>query len=447
MSSVAPSFGAAESSPERAPAASARRTPRWSDGAEREFAAEVTVLNLRRCRIAAIAGMMIIVWSTLLSLMLPELQFADLQAWFGACFALYALLLAVRTWVIRPTVPPWWREAYVLVFVVALIGICDGFFYVLSQQLTAVSAFSRGMLVTAVIFVLPPRRYLPFVAANELLLCAWVAWRGVRVDTLTAFLDGTAGAVVGAVISWVLYSAKRADFVHQQQIRRQHTEMNELMAITAHDLRSPLFSLNNLLALALSRAGLDRSRLLEVIADAARACDRMLELVSGLIAAHAVEGKPNAPVAVGDLRGPIGAAVVRLQPLAAARGLDLRLELPATAADARFHEAAVIQIIDNLVGNALKFTPAGGTVAVNLRPGARAWTLEVSDEGPGVPLDEQPRLFQKYARGSVPATQGEPSTGLGLFIVRTLAERMGATVSYTPRVPHGAVFTVVWPQA
>ncbi len=328
-----------------------------------------------------------------------------------------------------------------MAFVIVLIAICDGFFYVLSQQLTAVSSFSRGMLVTGVLFVLPPRRFVPIVAVNELLLCAWLAWRGLNAGTLTAFLDGTAGAVVAIVGSCVLYAAKEREFRHQRLIRRQNAEMSELMAITAHDLRSPLLGIKNLLTLAAQRAELDRARLVAVIGDAARGCERLLDLVGELLHAHAAE-QPAVRVERCDLRQALIAAVERARPAAEAKELRFETRLPNRDAMARFDEGALQQVLDNLLGNALKFSPPGTRIEVALAWKKGGWSASIADEGPGIPEADRARLFQKYARGTARPTGGEASTGLGLYIVKTLAAQMSARVSYAPRIPSGSIFRV-----
>jgi signal transduction histidine kinase len=416
--------------------------PAWRAADEREFLDEITALNLRHCKVAGIAGVMIALWSSLLSLMMPELRFADLQQWLATCIGIYGVLFVMRFGVVRVATSEAVRRAYVLAFVVALIGICDGFFFVLSHQLTAVSAFSRGMLVTAVLFVLPPRRFIPLVVANELLLCAWLIWRGPSAGTLTAFLDGTAGAVVGAVASWFLYAAKRADFQQQRLIRRQHAEMNELMAITAHDLRSPLLGVKNLLGLAVARTGLERERLLAVMTDAARACDRMLELVTRLVDAHAAEQRPMHANRRVDVRAALVAAAERAQTVADSKQVRVMASVPEHSAEAECDPEALAQMMDNLLGNAVKFSPAGAPVRVALAARDGVWRIEVADEGPGVPEPERLRLFQKYARGTARPTGGEGGNGLGLFIVKTLADRAGARVSHAPRDGGGSVFAL-----
>jgi signal transduction histidine kinase len=99
-------------------------------------------------------------------------------------------------------------------------------------------------------------------------------------------------------------------------------------------------------------------------------------------------------------------------------------------------------VLDNLLGNAVKFSPQKTTVELALVARGAAWRLEVRDEGPGVPEAERPGLFKKFHRGSAHPTGGESSTGLGLHIVKTLTEAMGGRVQFAPREPHGSVFSV-----
>jgi signal transduction histidine kinase len=94
------------------------------------------------------------------------------------------------------------------------------------------------------------------------------------------------------------------------------------------------------------------------------------------------------------------------------------------------------------VGNALKYTPPGGSVTVSTRPAEGGSVLEVSDTGPGVPEGERAELFQRFSVGSARATGGEPSTGLGLYICREIVESHGGRIWYEPRAGGGSTFLV-----
>jgi len=114
----------------------------------------------------------------------------------------------------------------------------------------------------------------------------------------------------------------------------------------------------------------------------------------------------------------------------------------------RADETALAQVLENLLGNAVKFSPAGATVECAVGAAGDAWGVEVRDEGPGVPEAERATLYQKFHRGSARPTAGESSSGLGLFIVKTAAEAMGGRVSCAARADGraGAVFRVELPR-
>ena len=108
---------------------------------------------------------------------------------------------------------------------------------------------------------------------------------------------------------------------------------------------------------------------------------------------------------------------------------------------------AVAQVIDNLVSNAVKFTPVGGSVDVRVAAGEKTARLTVEDSGPGIPLADQPRLFGRFCRLSTQPTGGESSHGLGLLIVQRFAEAMKGTVRYEDGARGGSRFVVELPLA
>jgi len=110
-------------------------------------------------------------------------------------------------------------------------------------------------------------------------------------------------------------------------------------------------------------------------------------------------------------------------------------------------EKSVGQVVANLVGNALKYTPPGGTVAVCTRRDEGGALMEVADTGPGIGPEDAARLFQRFARGNARATAGEPSTGLGLYICREIVESLGGRIWVESTPPDGSRFFVHWPAA
>jgi signal transduction histidine kinase len=112
---------------------------------------------------------------------------------------------------------------------------------------------------------------------------------------------------------------------------------------------------------------------------------------------------------------------------------------------ARADKGATMQILDNLLSNAIKYSPPGSVVNVRLGADAtRAW-VSVKDSGPGISEADQRKLFQKFTRLSAKPTAGESSNGLGLSIVKRLAEAMSGSVRCESVLGAGATFSLLLP--
>jgi signal transduction histidine kinase len=173
----------------------------------------------------------------------------------------------------------------------------------------------------------------------------------------------------------------------------------------------------------------------------------MLGIVSDLLVLEEVDpdGIPFrcAPV---DLAALVQDAIEALLPSARAGGLVLQAECNGPAAvDGDEHRLR--QVLDNLVGNAIKYTPPGGRVAVAVTGDERdGTTLTVTDTGIGIPDEERVRLFERFYRTTTARAAGIPGTGLGLALVRRIVERHGGRVTADPGPGgSGTVFTVRLP--
>jgi signal transduction histidine kinase len=163
-------------------------------------------------------------------------------------------------------------------------------------------------------------------------------------------------------------------------------------------------------------------------------------LITDLLDANAIEqGRYASQVEPHDLRALV---TTGLQHHATASErkqmvLDLR-DGPACWVQA--DRKAVLQIIDNLVSNAVKYSPLGSVVTLSLEVDGDFANLAVCDQGPGISEEDQSKLFQKHTRLSARPTGGESSVGLGLSIVKKLAEAMGGSVSCQSTLGAGATF-------
>jgi len=208
---------------------------------------------------------------------------------------------------------------------------------------------------------------------------------------------------------------------------------HQFVATVAHELRGPLSSVvsfGHLLGDA-EAGGLseEQHEYLDVIDRNANRLLRMIEdlLLLSRLDSGTLQLRP-APVHLADLLATVAA---HRGPAAAEAGVSLVVEVadgPPLVCD----ETRVHQLISNLLGNAVRFTAPGGSVAVRARPEADGWRIEVSDTGIGIPAAELSRVFSAFFRGSnagaAPGQPGTPGSGLGLVLTRAIAELHGGTI-------------------
>ena len=136
------------------------------------------------------------------------------------------------------------------------------------------------------------------------------------------------------------------------------------------------------------------------------------------------------------------AAVQAAQPEAARRGVQLT-SLPAEAS-AYFDPKWTQEALGNLIDNAIKYTPAGGSVTVSVTPYELFCRIDVADTGPGIPEDEQARIFERFYRS--PTVRDEQGVGLGLYLAREIAAANGGYIKVTSRLGKGSTFSLFLPR-
>lgn len=238
----------------------------------------------------------------------------------------------------------------------------------------------------------------------------------------------------------------------RDNLRKVVAEKSELMEAVAHDLKNPIsavrFAALTLLGEAASRSTETGRELLDTIVDASGDMLGMIErrLEKNARAAQ-LERLELAPV---DLAEILGTVVQQNRATAHAKGISLTFEPgPGSRTFVLGDYYALCEVFDNLVSNAIKFSPAGRPVTVALMPGSTAGALrgEVRDRGPGITAEDRQNLFQAYRRLSAKPTAGETSTGLGLSIARALVEKMNGFVDCESVPGKGTTFWVELPQA
>jgi signal transduction histidine kinase len=244
-----------------------------------------------------------------------------------------------------------------------------------------------------------------------------------------------------------LTAAQRELAKKNAELERLNQQKTQWLGITSHDLRNPLEVVMLYSQFLLEDLGdrLDAEHV-EFISKIVRSSRFMLELVNDLLDVAKIEaGRLELDLADVDLVELVGHSIQLNQVLAERKEIRILYEPPAAPVPARLDATKIEQVLNNLVGNAVKFSPGGGTIAVRLNVEDEHAVIRVEDEGAGVPVDELDKLFKPFGRTRVRSTGGEKNTGLGLAIVKRIVEGHGGRIGVENGEQHGAVFSVWLP--
>ena len=220
---------------------------------------------------------------------------------------------------------------------------------------------------------------------------------------------------------------------------------DEFVASVSHELRTPLTSIRGYVDLLRERDDLpdDASHFLGVVA---RNAERLGRLVADLLHSAQVDVGPMHVVRTrGDLAHIVREAVSAAGPAAAVGGVTLESEVPEELV-LTMDRDRMRQVVDNLVSNALKYTPYGGRVMVRLRPDGERVELAVRDTGIGIAAPDRDRLFTRFFRARGAAERNIQGVGLGLSIARSIVESHGGRIEVDSQPGEGSVFRVRIPR-
>ena len=216
------------------------------------------------------------------------------------------------------------------------------------------------------------------------------------------------------------------------------------MHFLSHDLRAPLASILTLIDGYRDDPALQAEQIPRI----GRYARSALDLADGLFRLVRAEGSDPKDFVELDLAGLVDSAADEVWPQANARGIRIEVD----TRDAEQEEAIVRgdfsllrRAVINLLTNAIKYGNAGSRVAVSLKAQGTDWIIRVSDQGAGIPAEALPRLFRRFSR-IVEEGRDKPSgVGLGLVIVKTVAERHGGSVSVESQAGEGSTFELRLP--
>lgn len=233
-----------------------------------------------------------------------------------------------------------------------------------------------------------------------------------------------------------------------QEISALSAQKDQLLGMVAHDLRTPLSGLVGFAEIALVdlEAGAT-AQLADDLGVIRQTALEMNDLLSDLLDVSKIEaGKIDMTPVETDLARLLRDAARRYEKWAGAKGIAFRLRLADDLPIARLDPRRILQVLNNLVSNAVKFSHAGGAVTLAARADERRVELSVIDTGQGIDAADLERIFARYEQGSAQPTGGERSTGLGLAIAKKLIELHGGRIAVESERGVGSKFTVTLPR-
>jgi len=231
-----------------------------------------------------------------------------------------------------------------------------------------------------------------------------------------------------------------------RMLEADRDRLREFVADVSHELRTPIAALKMYTELQRDGAIDDPTRR-EFLERSTDQIARLEWLSTNLLDLSRIDaGIFPLDMREGDLRDPVQAVVQALSEVAVERGVSLDSIVPAEPVDMRFDRERIVQLMTNLIGNALKFTPRGGSASVELTDAEDAVVIEVRDSGPGIPADELPHIFDRFYRGTNTGDARASGSGLGLAIVRSIVEMHDGEVEVASVVDEGTIFRIRLPR-
>ncbi len=231
-----------------------------------------------------------------------------------------------------------------------------------------------------------------------------------------------------------------------RMLEADRDRLREFVADVSHELRTPIAALKMYTELQREGAVDDTTRR-EFLERSTDQIARLEWLSTNLLDLSRIDaGIFPLDMREGDLRDPVQAVVQALSEVAVERGVSLDSIVPGEPVELRFDRERIVQLMTNLIGNALKFTPRGGAASVELTDSGDAVVVEVRDTGPGIPAAELPHIFERFYRGTNTGDARASGSGLGLAIVRSIVEMHDGEIEVASVEEEGTVFRIRLPR-
>ena len=231
------------------------------------------------------------------------------------------------------------------------------------------------------------------------------------------------------------------------RLDRLHEEKNRFFRMAAHDLKNPLHNILGFAsALSDDPVGFDDEEIAEIGGRIVCSGQKMLHSISEYLDVSKIEaGALDVSCTPLSLSETVATVIDDCRFAAESKGIKLLFRKPRFRYTVQADENYLPRIVENMVSNAIKFSPRGKQVVIDIVECAAGTSLIVADEGPGILPDDESRLFSKFTTLSAKPTGAEMSTGLGLYIAKNLADAMGITIECESNPGSGSIFRLHFP--
>lgn len=292
---------------------------------------------------------------------------------------------------------------------------------------------------------LEPARDPTFVAAQLFVLASTLYLSAYMATGITTRLRERERSIVdlSEEISRNAEALRRA----YSQLREVERMKSQYMRKVSHELRSPLSTIQSALKVVLDGLAGDLSeRSRDMVSRAERRARELISVTQDLLVlSRARDVKREEQMQMVSVAEVAASICEEMRPAAEEKGVSLSLEIEKGSPQLLADPEEMTQLVGNLVGNAVKYTPPGGSVSVSVRPENGGVRLEVQDTGIGIPPGDQPKIFEEFYRAENARQHAAEGTGLGLSIVKAIADAHGAQLVMQSEVGKGTRFTVIFP--
>lgn len=452
--------------------------PRYTANQRRQINSILLITNFQRMHITALSSLVVVVLFGLL----PEILFQYLglgkfQAPIRHLFNYYlamSVLLCIYIGLyhlLKPRTPSGFRAYHaVLVISFMFLFIYMSIFLSLADQYItgALTLYTMGSIFLALLFYFPPAiNAVLFVSGLIFFMLTLPAYQSdpliIYRHYITAF-ELCIGALLASVF---IYSFKCRQIAQIMRIQNQHKEIkrsnyllkknaeklkkmdeekNELMGIMAHDLKNPVSGIQGITELIELDPEMDKNQMKDLLGFLKNYSDRMNAIIVNLLNINAIDsGKVKMQRKEVNVCWLVRDTVAAYTLIASKKEISLEVLSGEENAMVYGDPDAIYQIMDNLISNAIKFSPLKKKIRIQIKSHKSSVSISVQDEGPGLTEEDKKKLFGRYAKLTARPTMNEHSTGLGLSIVHKLVSAMNGKVSCKSEPGMGATFIISLP--